>query len=270
MRNILREESLELLMDSIREIGLQTPISVKRDDLPTGYDFEESYLLVAGAHRLEACRRLGKETIEAVVTTLNDFDRKIWEIDENLIRADLTVLEQSEHIAARKEIYEQKHPQTRRGGAIAANAEMGRKINGLDATDKLSVASFTADTASKTGLDERTVQRSIQRAAKIAAPVRDMIRDIPDIADSGVELDALAKIKDEKEQKKIVQSVLSGEHKNVREAIKTKNSTKGKPSGNRKCRVSDTALQKWAAQFIKWDLGSQDKALALIGATRAV
>jgi sugar diacid utilization regulator len=53
-------------------------------------------------------------------------------------------------------------------------------------------ASFVADTAEKTGLHENTIRTSIRRAENITAEVRDAIRDMPEIANSGVELDALA------------------------------------------------------------------------------
>ena len=55
-----------------------------------------------------------------------------------------------------------------------------------DADDNLS-STFTEDTAAKVGLDQRTVQRSIRRARDIDEKVRDRVRELPEIADSGVE-----------------------------------------------------------------------------------
>lgn len=50
---------------------------------------------------------------------------------------------------------------------------------------------FSQDTAAKTGIAARTIRQSIRRAVEIDAKVRDRIREIPEIADSGVELAAL-------------------------------------------------------------------------------
>jgi ParB family chromosome partitioning protein len=58
---------------------------------------------------------LGWETIPASVVTLSDADRHIAEIDENLIRNDLSDLERAGHLAERKRLYLLKHPETRRG-----------------------------------------------------------------------------------------------------------------------------------------------------------
>jgi len=82
---------------------------------------------------------------------------RLWEIDENLCRADLTELERGEHLLKRKEVYERKFPQTRQhvAGAVAANEAKG------NATEKSSVASFADDTAAKTGVtDDRFASRS--------------------------------------------------------------------------------------------------------------
>src|SRR5262249_38948078 len=50
---------------------------------------------------------------------------------------------------------------------------------------------FVEDTATKTGIAERTIRREVRRAEKIEPDIRDAIRGTP-IAESGVELDALA------------------------------------------------------------------------------
>jgi ParB-like chromosome segregation protein Spo0J len=58
-RRELDPATVESLAESILEIGLQTPISVRRDG--------ERFVLVSGAHRLEACKALGEETITAII-----------------------------------------------------------------------------------------------------------------------------------------------------------------------------------------------------------
>jgi ParB/RepB/Spo0J family partition protein len=91
----LREDAMVSLVESIKTIGLQAPISVQID--PSSR--EERYVLVAGLHRLEACRRIGLAHIDARILELDETERRLWEISENLHRAELTALERSEHIA---------------------------------------------------------------------------------------------------------------------------------------------------------------------------
>ncbi len=81
------------LMESFKKMGQMTPIQVRI--IGDG----EQVILVAGRHRLEAARRLGwdKITINVVEGTEDEF--RLWEIAENLHRAELTLLERSEHIA---------------------------------------------------------------------------------------------------------------------------------------------------------------------------
>ena len=74
--------SLDVLADSIRAVGLLHAITVTPD-----------LRLVAGYHRLEACRQLGWAEISATIVSLTELDRELAEIDENLVRNELTVLE---------------------------------------------------------------------------------------------------------------------------------------------------------------------------------
>jgi ParB family transcriptional regulator, chromosome partitioning protein len=91
----LCEDAMVSLVESIKTIGLQAPISVQID--PSSR--EERYVLVAGLHRLEACRRLGMAHIDARIVDLDKTEQRLWEISENLHRAELSVLERSSHIA---------------------------------------------------------------------------------------------------------------------------------------------------------------------------
>ncbi len=94
------------LQASIQAVGLLQPIVVTQD-----------HVLVAGLHRKLACEALGWTTISALVVTLSQLDAELAEIDENLCRTQLTVLERSEQTVRRKQIYEARHPQAKHGGA---------------------------------------------------------------------------------------------------------------------------------------------------------
>jgi len=89
----LDQDALERLIASIRTIGLQNPITVRPGD---GWGL---YRLVAGYHRLRAVEALGEPVIAATVVEWDDRTARMWEIAENLHRADLSALERSEHIA---------------------------------------------------------------------------------------------------------------------------------------------------------------------------
>jgi hypothetical protein len=81
----LRLEVVDEVAASIASEGLLQPIVVRPD--PKGAGF----LLVAGWHRFEAKRKLKHETIECrVLEGLSADQARVAEIDENLIRADLT------------------------------------------------------------------------------------------------------------------------------------------------------------------------------------
>jgi hypothetical protein len=107
------------------------------------------------------------------------------EIDENLIRRDLTPAQRAKLIAKRKAAYEAVHGSAKAVGARAANRAMGRG----NAAAKLADASFTADTAAKAGKPERTIQRDAARAKALGA---DLDRVAGTSLDRGTELDALA------------------------------------------------------------------------------
>jgi uncharacterized ParB-like nuclease family protein len=89
-------EKVESLAASMAKIGLRTPITVRRIEKALGTTV---FALVAGRHRLEAARSLGWEHIDAFIMEGNDNDARIWQLMENLYRADLTPLQRAEHVA---------------------------------------------------------------------------------------------------------------------------------------------------------------------------
>ncbi len=170
------------LANSIKEVGLLNPVTV----VPT-FDpetFDPTFDLVAGLHRIEAHIFLGLTEIEANILPLQELDRELAELDENLIRNELTVLERAEQLRRRKQLYEAKYPQTVKGQAQALG--MNRTLNKFNVNDNLS-PTFTQDTANRTNQSARTIEREIQIANRIPENVRDIIRETP-LADKKTEL----------------------------------------------------------------------------------
>src|SRR5262245_47919275 len=84
---------IEALAESIERVGLLQPIVI---------DAQQN--LVCGGRRLRACRSLGWTLIDAVVLgTLDDEERGLHELEENVQRLDLTAAERSRAYRAIRE-----------------------------------------------------------------------------------------------------------------------------------------------------------------------
>lgn len=190
----LHEPNVLELIDSISQIGLQAPIIVAMLD--------EGFGLVAGLHRLTACRRLGYGNIEARIIAKSELNELIT-LDENLVRYDGTALEKSLSVARRQALYEQLYPTTRAGvaGAMARHGDIGHGGIGQGdernyANDTVTVASpqsFAKNTAQLTGTSERTIQRYAKRGRVLSERpyLVDAITSMSDVADSHGAIDAL-------------------------------------------------------------------------------
>jgi hypothetical protein len=170
----LRPEAVDEIADSFKTLGQLQPIVV-RQVKPSKISVA-NYVLVAGVHRVEAARKLGWKTIAAVV--IDGVDAELAEIDENLVRADLSPAERKVHIGLRKTLYEAKHPETKHGA-------VGR--GGKSSKDEIS---FVEDTAHKTGRGRSTVARDAKHAKTVA-----VLGEIPGTSlDSDSEIEALSKL----------------------------------------------------------------------------
>jgi ParB family chromosome partitioning protein len=113
----------------------------------------DGYQLIAGLHRLEAVRKLGRATIQAGVVKGLDADQALLdEIDENLIRAELSPAERALHLSIRKRLYEKLYPETRHGG----DRRPGRSSSQIE-----NLKAFVQDTAEKTGKGRSTIARDV-------------------------------------------------------------------------------------------------------------
>ncbi len=90
-RDHFDEEALVLLADSIREVGVLQPVLVR----PTGDDGPEQYELIAGERRWRAARRVGLQTIPALVRETDDAAALEQALVENLHRDSLNPLEEA-------------------------------------------------------------------------------------------------------------------------------------------------------------------------------
>lgn len=85
-RREFSEEALRELADSIREIGIVQPITLRQTD-------EGRYQIIAGERRFRASQLAGKETIPAYIITADDESTMEMALVENIQREDLNALE---------------------------------------------------------------------------------------------------------------------------------------------------------------------------------
>jgi ParB family chromosome partitioning protein len=92
-RTEFNQEELDELVVSIREVGLLQPIVVR--PLPESGVGDPHYELIMGERRLRASKRLGLETIPAIVKNTADENMLRDALLENLHRANLNALEEA-------------------------------------------------------------------------------------------------------------------------------------------------------------------------------
>ncbi len=89
-RQVFDEQTLIELCDSIKEHGVVQPVVVRPAEEPG------RYILVLGERRLRASRMAGKETIPALIRRLSPQQAAEMTVLENVVREDLTCLEQAQ------------------------------------------------------------------------------------------------------------------------------------------------------------------------------
>jgi N6-adenosine-specific RNA methylase IME4 len=200
LRRLRLEKVAELAESIAARGGLIVPITAQRAG--------DGYALIAGWHRLEAVKKLGYIDILAFILDGIEADRAaLIEIDENLIRADLSPAERAIHLHERKRLYEKAHPKTKHGG--------DRKSESSSQHENLN--SFTVDTAKKTGKGRSTIAREVARAKIVG-----LAEVIGTSLDSGDQLDALAKLP-EPVQRDLIARAKGGADINVKvEVIKAR------------------------------------------------
>lgn len=127
----------------------------------------ERFVLVAGLHRLLAARTAGWTHIDALVSSGDTADqRRLTEILENLMRAELVALDRAVALSELKAIHERMYPQTRKGGDRKSQAAVSARKN------QSAILAFRSDVAEKTGLGQRTIERAVEIANGLGPAIR--------------------------------------------------------------------------------------------------
>lgn len=191
----LGESTVLALMEAFQRVGQRQPIEVY------GKETDASVKLGAGGHRLEACRRLGIKVL-CFHHDGDDLDRQLCEIDENLIREDLSPADRALFLARRKEIYLIKHPETAHGGDRKSSGQVGHLKTEPPKR-------FTAATAEATGQDERTIRRDVERGEKISPMALQMLRSTAH--NKGVVLDKIKRLETAEAQENFVRELIAAD-----------------------------------------------------------
>lgn len=201
------EAGVEALIASIRTLGvMKDPVQVRRIRHQDG-----RLVLMAGAHRLEAARRLGWDTIPAALWECNDAWASMMEVDDNLAGAELTPLDTAVFLARRKRLYEQEFPATKKGG--------DRKSADFKEKNQSDIVSFCSATAEKFGLSKRHVERLVAVGEKLDDDALILLRTAQRpvrLAD----LQAIAKVPNAQTRRAAVERFAGGEAGSISDALK--------------------------------------------------
>lgn len=179
-------KKVKLITKSINAVGLISPITVN-----------SKLELIAGNHRLEAFKTLGKTEIPARIIDVNELQAEMIEIDENLVRNELTELEKSEQLERRKELYEQLHPEATKKAITKKNLSKCKNSTTKE-EDIKPVKTFVEDTAEQTGESKRSIYQKIYNAENITPDAKEKIKGTP-LEDKTTALTRIAKAEPEKQ-----------------------------------------------------------------------
>lgn len=159
-RRPVKQQKVTELMESIKASGLLNPITL-----------DQNLNLIAGLHRLTACKLLGIDQIECNIITCEDAEHaRLAEIDENLIRSELEALERADLWLEREQILEKMGLRARPGD----NQYTHKGSETISPPVKT-----TLELAKEVGYTERTFQQGKQIAKSIVPEVKAVIKGTP-------------------------------------------------------------------------------------------
>lgn len=175
----LNKEAVAVLAESMNAIGLKTPITVRKTKILRHNVGKDGYEVVSGQHRLEAAKMLGWEEIECFVTEDDYRACRLWEISENLHRAELSQLDRDRLVNEWCELIGQEV------SAQVAQKPQGGRPQGGD-----------SEAARQLGLDRDDVRRA-RKVASLSPEAQDAARRVGLEDNRSALLEAAAKPVDE-------------------------------------------------------------------------
>jgi hypothetical protein len=147
----ISNEAVERLAASMADIGLRHPITVRVVDemMVDGHLTSGVPVLVAGAHRLAAAKKLGWQQVDCIEVVDDAVAAELWELAENLHRLDLTKDQRDQHIRRYAELLDLKVQQS------AALSEKPAPVTGRGNKG------IPRQIAEETGLSVDTVRRAL-------------------------------------------------------------------------------------------------------------
>lgn len=170
-----------ILAETFRRDGqVRQPIEVRRP-IEGG-----RYRLVTGAHRVTGAILAELPVINALVFEGSDLEAELREIEENLVRHELTELDKATFLARHKAVHEALHPEVKHGG----DRRKKQADKDVHLTAHPLAERFSAVAARKMGVDERTIRRSVARYAALSPAIRTRISGTW-VAENGAAMDDL-------------------------------------------------------------------------------
>ena len=225
----VREAAVENLMMMAEDTGITTPIHVRKA--------KDRYVLIDGAHRLEASRRMDLPDIAALVVECRADQARTMEATNNLGAARMTPLQTAVFVASWKRDYYAMHPE-RKPGVFKGNQHTGNVVGGI--------VPLTTTMADAFGVDETTIKRAmlagenltpLESAQLEAAPGRITMKDLRD----------LAKIGDATARTEVVLRLSTGKAKSAAEALRSLKAEADGPAPEK-----DPADQQYLALKSAW------------------
>lgn len=214
--------AVEALKVSISESGLGQPITIR----PAHEDADgQWYFLVVGGHRLEAMQALGWTEIGPdlyKLRHLSDAEAALVEIDENLVRRELTPYERAVFIEARLKAWMEVNPARTAPTINRANSAQFPEVQAIKRgrpanSDKMSEflgetppsMGFSDETAADLGISRRTVYNALTVSRGLSKAAHAKLRASTIGRNEGL-LRQIASVADPAEQLKVIEALDDG------------------------------------------------------------
>lgn len=201
------EAGVATLIASIDEKGFTHPVDVreiaKRGDTP------KRFVLIAGATRIAACVKLGREVPVRVWHCTND-QAALMEIDDQITGSGMTELDNAIFLARRKATYERLHPEAA-SNAFRGNRHTGKLESGI--------MPFTRSAAERMGCSKTKVERLLRIGSTLSnSEINDLRSKEKPLGFN--DLLAIAKIGEAQERSQVCQLLARGDATTVSAALK--------------------------------------------------